>query len=394
MSEFQKNNPNVYSFADILLLFSDIFDHYHIIPYRQSKILESSLYEVNIPIHTYNYGNGDNSKKFSGCYIEDINNFKNNLIPIVERKCIAFIKDAFRSEGEKELFDYIKSLVKDDVISNERKILGVDGKKIELDIFIPSKMIAFEYNGTYWHSIDNVKDRRYHLNKTLECEKCGIRLIHIWDFEWLFENEKIKSFIRNVLQEKTRIFARKCEVKKVDLMEEKAFLKDNHLQGYKKSLVCYGLYYNNELLQIMSFCKSRYRKSVDYELLRLCTKRNYPIVGGTDRLFFHFVKEYNPQTIISYCNREKFTGNVYNQLGFESEQLRPDEFFVKLEKNNYKKFSANSLNAIGADKLLKTDLGKGADNKTIALDNGYLDVYSVGQEVFLWKKPYKKKKLI
>lgn len=61
----------------------------------------------------------------------------------------------------------------------------------------------------------------------------------------------------------------------------------------------------------MSFGKPRYNKNYECELLRLCTKNGYAVVGGAEKLFSYFVKTHNPKSVISYCDLSKFMGNVY-----------------------------------------------------------------------------------
>lgn len=191
----------------------------------------------------------------------------------------------------------------------------------------------------------------------------------------------------NVFFVKIQIGARKCVLKKVDPKEENRFLNGSHLQGYRKSLVCYGLFHEGDLVQIMSFSKPRYRKSVEYELLRLCTAPGIIVQGGAERLLHAFKEEYHPTSIVSYCNRDKFEGNVYNRLGFESESIAPSVFYVRLGKKGYESFSASSLNALGADRLLGTDFGKGTDNRQIVLDHGYREIHGVGQQAFVFNEP-------
>lgn len=53
------------------------------------------------------------------------------------------------------------------------------GKHLEIDLYIPSLKIAFEFNGSYYHS---KHDKDYHLHKTKECLKKGILLYHLWDY--------------------------------------------------------------------------------------------------------------------------------------------------------------------------------------------------------------------
>ena len=76
------------------------------------------------------------------------------------------------SKSENEIYSYVCSLVgKENVIKKDRQILG----KYELDIYVPSKKIAIEYDGLYWHSEENGKDKFYHLNKTEMCAKQNVK---------------------------------------------------------------------------------------------------------------------------------------------------------------------------------------------------------------------------
>ena len=110
-----------------------------------------------------------------------------------------------------------------------------------------------------------------------------------------------------------KIRASKCTIMDVERNEEADFLNFNHYQGYIPSTYCKGLYYNNELVCLMSFGKPRFNKNYDWELLRLCTKQNYTVYGGASKLFHSFQLD---GSIISYCNEDKFSGKVYEVLGF------------------------------------------------------------------------------
>ena len=119
-----------------------------------------------------------------------------------------------------------------------------------------------------------------------------------------------------------RIFARNCEVKKVSDMVKKSFLDENHIQGNVVSRINYGLFHNDELVALMCFGKQRVnlgKKHIDdgeYELLRFCNKKNTNVVGGASRLFKHFVADYSPKVILSYCDRRWSVGGMYEKLGF------------------------------------------------------------------------------
>ena len=80
------------------------------------------------------------------------------------------------SKEEKKIYDYICGLVGDEnVIHNTRKLL----KSGEIDIYIPNENIGIEFDGLYWHTESQGKDKSYHIKKTLEAQKLGIKIILI-----------------------------------------------------------------------------------------------------------------------------------------------------------------------------------------------------------------------
>lgn len=278
------------------------------------------------------------------------------------------------SEKENDLFNSINDNTK---YQSDRVILG---DKKELDIVIPRIKLAIEYDGSYWHSLDvldyNNKDGiNYHLNKTLQCKEKGYQLFHVFEYD---DIEIWKSMINNKLGLCEKIYARKCEIREVDYNTSIAFLEHNHLQGACPSKYRYGLYYNDELVELITFGKSRFNKKYDYELLRLCTKLNTTVVGGASKLFKHFVKHHNG-SVISYANRRFSNGNVYEQLGFKYVgETQPNYCYVKREI---------MLTRIQCQKhKLKDILGDNFDpnltEKQNMLNNGYNIMYDCGNLIY------------
>lgn len=114
------------------------------------------------------------------------------------------------SGGEIQLQNFIKENYQGNIICNNRNIIH----PYELDVYLPELKIAFEYNGLYWHSEVN-KDSNFHLNKTIECSKKDIQLIHIFEDDWYYKENIIKSIILNFLKKSNKIYAKKCNVKEV-----------------------------------------------------------------------------------------------------------------------------------------------------------------------------------
>jgi hypothetical protein len=234
------------------------------------------------------------------------------------------------SKDQREIFEYLKQLLNCEVLYNDRKIL--DGK--ELDIFIPSKNIAIEYNGLYWHSELNGKDKNYHIQKSIKCKNKNIRLIQIFSDEWVNKNKIVKSRLKHIFGiNDTIIYARKCEIKEIDSKIKNNFLNEYHIQAEDKSKIKLGLFYENELVSVMTF--GNYRIALgqsstkdEYELSRFASKHR--IVGGAGKLLKHFIRNYKPKKIISYADYRWSDGNLYNKIGFNFIGLTcPNYWYIK-----------------------------------------------------------------
>ncbi len=228
--------------------------------------------------------------------------------------------------GSKPQFELYEWIDNDSKIINDRNQIS----PYELDIFISDSNLSIELNGNYWHSELNGKDYTYHLNKTRECEKKKIQLLNIFESEWKFKQNIIKSIINSKLGKCDRIYARKCKIKEITNNEKNKFLNQTHLQGEDKSSIRLGLYYNNELISVMTFCKSRFNKKYEWELSRFASELNTTVVGGASKLLSYFIKQYTPKSIISYSNRRYSNGNLYKQLGFQFlHNSKPNYFYLE-----------------------------------------------------------------
>ncbi len=218
------------------------------------------------------------------------------------------------------------------IISNDKKILS----PYELDMYMPELKLAIEYNGIYWHNEVN-KDDDYHLNKTELCEQQGIQLIHIYEDDWSYKQDIVKSMILNKLNKTpNKIFARKTIVKEIfDNKLVREFLDKNHIQGFVGSKIKLGLYLDNELVSLMTFGNRRVamgKKSTnedEYELLRFCNKLNTNVVGGASKLFKYFIDHYKPNEITTYADRSFSQGKLYEALGFKSQgKTQPNYYYI------------------------------------------------------------------
>lgn len=228
-----------------------------------------------------------------------------------------------RSLKEQELIQVFNSL-NIPFVSNCRNVLT---NHKELDFYFPDHKLAIEFDGLYWHSELQGKDRTYHLQKTIECESKGIHLLHIFEDEWEHHKEIIIGKIKSLLNkdDRTVVYARNTELRELSSVESKTFLDTHHLQGSDSGKYRLGLFYNNILISVMTFSKPNASKgniknvlSGTYELSRYCSHSSYRCVGGASKLLKYFIKHNNPKKIISYADRRySIAGkNVYESLGF------------------------------------------------------------------------------
>jgi hypothetical protein len=278
------------------------------------------------------------------------------------------------SNSQDIIYEYIRSIYSGEVIINDRH-LG-----FELDIYLPSEKIAFEYNGIYWHS-DEFKDKNYHYIKTKKCDEYGIKLIHIWEDYFLNKRQIVLSRINNLLGSSKKIYARKCKIGFISNSEYKNFVEENHLQGYVSSKYNIGLKYNGELVSIMSFGglrKSLGQNSVNghYELLRLCNKIGHSVIGGASRMLKFFIKDKSPIEIISYADRSWSSGSVYHRMGFKFDhETIPNYFWVK-NGLRYNRFSFRK------DLLVKNGADPNLSESKIMKSKGYYRIYDSGNLKF------------
>ena len=254
------------------------------------------------------------------------------------------------------------------------------------DFKVNDTLIEIDPTATH-NSIVGIRDNpplpiNYHKLKSQLARDNGYKCIHVWD--WDNKNKIVCS-----LKDKKVIYARKCAIKEIPKYEVDEFLNLYHFQNTcKNQAVRLGLFCGGQLIQVMTFGKPRYNRKYQFELLRLCTKAEYKVVGGAEKLFKHFIDKYDPESIISYCDLSKFNGDVYYKLGFslKSEGVPTCHWY---NMRTHRHILDSSLRAKGFDILLGKEygcFGKGASNEQLMLDHNFVKVYDCGQAQFIWLK--------
>lgn len=231
---------------------------------------------------------------------------------------------------------------------------------------------------------NKIHPKDYHFNRTQVALNAKYHCIAIWDWD---DRQKVLDLIRRCLNKvPNHVGARQCILRQISQKDAKRFEDLYHLQGQVHSQpYCFGLFYKDTLVQVMTFGKTRHGRRAntnEYELLRMCTHKDYEVYGGFAKLFTHFIKTYKPEKIISYCDLSKFTGSVYQKLGFVYQYTTIGKHWYNI--NTYQHVHDNTLRQLGADRLIGTCYGKGTDNELIMLANNWVEIYDCGQATWLW----------
>lgn len=280
------------------------------------------------------------------------------------------------SAEENSVYEFICEIYRGSIQQSNRSIL----KGKELDIYLPEKNLAIEYNGLYSHMYRPhektealIKDKSYHLEKTTKCEEQGIQLLQFFSDEWRLKEDIVKSMLKSKLQINTRIYARDCKKVILETEQKNNFLNQNHIQGEDKSKIKLGLLYQDQLVCVMTFGFSRFNSKYQWELSRFSNKNNINVIGGFSKLLKWF-KEQHLGNIISYADRRYSTGQVYIKNGFKLIHTNPPSYYYVdkncLERFNRMKFQKKLIGAYDCTEYEK------------AKQMGYNKIYDCGTLAF------------
>jgi hypothetical protein len=274
----------------------------------------------------------------------------------IDESLACFYCQPKESKAQLEINDFILSLGIETILS-DRDVLSPK----ELDIYIPSKNVAIEYNGLFWHS-ERYLQKEYHSDKTEKCNEKNIQLIHIFEDEWRDKKEIVKSLLRNKLGVgNNRIYARKCEVKQVSTKDRKIFFNENHIDGDTRSKIAFGLYYDDQLVSCLSLRKPFHKKWKDYyEVSRSATAKNITVIGGLSKLSktaSRYAHLSDKKGLLSYVDTHYGNGNGYKKSGYTHHSTTGNMFWWTDNVRRYNRFKirADSKNSLSESEVAKKE---------------------------------------
>jgi len=248
------------------------------------------------------------------------------------------------SDKENQVFSFIKTIYDGEIIRNSRKIL----KGKELDIFLPDKNLAVEFNGLFWHN-EMKREKFYHKNKTDLCLSNNIDLFHIYEDDWCFKQNIVEKLIYYKIYPKTNILHNGYNIKFIkDYNVVENFINNNSINIYKKCNINIGLYIDNEMYAVLTL-----KKYKDILHIKCIVENINSEYANLFELLLIFLKtEYKPKKI------------YYNLI-------RGNESNVFLLKNNFK-FHLNT----------EPTLYFISKNKKSLLESKGFKIYDSGKEIY------------
>lgn len=266
------------------------------------------------------------------------------------------------SKAQYAIASFIKSLGLE-VESNCRSIIT----PLEIDIYVPSHNLAIEYNGLYWHNI-NQKSSTYHQSKTDRCMASGISLLHVFEDEWRDKRHIIESMIKHRLgMSSIKIGARKCTLRKLEVAERRAFFEQNHIDGDTNAKLAFGLFYNDELVSALSLRNPFHKKhAASLEVARMCSKLDTAVQGSLSRLTMAALEESKRigyASLLSYVDT-RFGGNkTWETSGWSKTSETPGRFWWTDYTNRFNRFR------------YRADKKNGLTEEQVATEAGVVKIY-------------------
>lgn len=239
------------------------------------------------------------------------------------------------SKAQEEIYDFVKSILPEseskEVVYNDRIVLSPK----ELDIYIPSRNMAIEYNGLYWHSClpgsdEESKFRHESEDKYWKCKEKNIFLLTIFEDQWTYRNKQVRDLIESKLgvydcSPNNTVYARRTIVMQSDYDSIKKFMDDNHIQGATSGsnyLVLKNIS-NNEIVA----CMIVQINGTNAMILRYATDRNVP--GGFTKLLTYLKDSMDVSSIDTFSDNCVSNGSLYSSNGFTVvKELPPDYMYV------------------------------------------------------------------
>ncbi|MFA6573597.1 MAG: GNAT family N-acetyltransferase [Patescibacteria group bacterium] len=256
---------------------------------------------------------------------------------------VCYICHPTESKGQLEVYDFVKSLAADAILS-DRNVISPK----ELDVYVPSAKFAIEYDGLYWHS-ETFVGKTHASEKVKACDVAGVRIMRVFEDEWRDKRKIVESMIKHRLGvNDVKVYARKCDVVELKPAARREFFESAHLEGDANSTVAFGLKYDGKLVAAISLRRPFHnRHAARLEIGRFALAPNYSVPGALSRLVNkcrEFAIKNGKESLLTYVDRRVGTADGYIAAGFNVLNETGERFWWTDFTNRINRF------AIRADK--------------------------------------------
>lgn len=203
----------------------------------------------------------------------------------------------------------------------------IPGSRLEIDCFVEGARVGVEYCGLYYHCEEaGNEDPRVHARHRAKLDAAnaaGIRLITLFEDEWLSRRAQVEGVLRVILgNPASRVAARSCALDEINADAANTFFGENHIIGpHAKIKRAWVLTRAGEAVAAASVSHNYAANSRDTVVLqRLCFKRGVHVQGGASRLLAtikRWAATEGYQAIVSFSDNRWSRGDLYAQLNFK-----------------------------------------------------------------------------
>jgi len=206
----------------------------------------------------------------------------------------------------------------------EQSVRGIlnDNPLMELDIWIPSRSLAIEYHGLFWHSmaIPSGINRDRDFRKYSACKQQGIRLIQVYNDDWLGRKDIFLDFFQRIANPKYghRLYSvRPCQISS---KEAQAFLDRSHYLSGSRVLGSFCVALKDKQDRIVAV--SVFRRHLEtWEWVRHAVKLGTRLWHPAEACLDFFVDQAGPKRVKTFSDNRLHTGNMYSKLSFQHDGL-------------------------------------------------------------------------
>jgi hypothetical protein len=280
------------------------------------------------------------------------------------------------SVGQLELYDFVRSLAPDAVLSDR----GSLPNNLEVDVLVPSHKLAIEYDGLWWHGAERQDDFHRSQRKMQACTDAGLRFMVVYEDEWRDKRSLVQDMIRHRLRMHLQTLdARKLKVVQVNSKHARAFLDANHLDGHTPAHVTCGLVdVNGALVAVASLRRPFHRSHGNvFELARACTLVGTTIRGWLGKLthaLCDHARKAGKDALITYVDNRVGTGSGYLASGWELVKANTGprfwwtDYVSRIDRFAY-----------------RADKGRGMSQQEVADEAGVVQIFGCSNS--LWRRP-------